>query len=186
MLSQTEITKTAPWKNCVIRTRIYYDNKGRRESLTRNHNQALYEAERTWHVTTLPDRNGPNPLRQYYDEGMRVTNSKNAVGFRFNNVAEMQSVATALEQQTEPMAQLCALRLRLACTGWEKDKIADYLGLSRRHLRKLDKHMWRVCEMHEPRNRFYQVPLTRKRKPRAEWAREILQRFFKLKTELKA
>ena len=93
MISQSAITKTAPWKSCVIRTRIYYDNKGRRESLTRNHNQALFEANRNWHITTLPERNGPNPLRQYYDEGMRVTNSKNAVGFRFNNVASFVKIS---------------------------------------------------------------------------------------------
>jgi len=189
MLSQSDITKTAPWERCVIRTRIYYAEKGCRESLTRNHNQALYYANQNWHRECQGEvtaNHQANPLRQYYDVGMRITGSKDALGFRFNNVAEMQAAATGLEERTEPMALLCALRLRLACTGWEKGKVAEYLGLGRRLLRRLDKHMRRVCEMHEPRNRFYQVPLTRKRKPRAGWAREILKRYFKLRSELKA
>jgi len=117
---------------------------------------------------------------------MRITGSKDALGFRFNNVKEMQTAAAELEQQPEPISQLCALRLHLACTGWDRDKVAEYLGLSRRQLRRLDQRVEKVCEMHEPRNRFYQVPLTRKRKPRAGWALEILQRFLKLKTEVKA
>jgi len=189
MLSQSAITKTADWKRCLIRTRIYYAEKGCRESLTRNHNEALFHANLNWHRECQGEvtaNHQANPLRQYYDEGMRITGSKEALGYRFNNVAEMQTAASKLEQQPEPMSQLCALRLRLACTGWDRDKVAEYLGLSRRLLRRLDKHMWRVCEMHEPRNRFYQVPLTRKRKPRAGWAREILHRHFKLKNEAKA
>jgi len=189
MLSQNAITKTADWKRCVIRTRIYYAEKGCRESLTRNHNEALYHANLNWHRECQGEvtaNHQSNPLRQYYDEGMRITGSKDALGFRFNNVSEMQTAAAELEQRPELISQLCALRLHLACTGWDRDKVAEYLGLSRRQLRRLDQHVEKVCEMHEPRNRFYQVPLSRKRKPRTGWAREILQRFLKLKTEVKA
>lgn len=188
MISRNPITETASWKECVFRTRIYYDEKGCRESLTRNHNFALREAAKTWHITTLGEvtaNHQANPLREYYDLGMRVVGSQCGGLFKFNNVREMIAAATILEQQIEPMAMLCALRLRLACTGWDRDRIAAYLSLSRRMLRRFDRHMTRVCEMHEPRNPFYQVALARKRKPRAGWAKEIFQKYLKLRKELK-
>jgi hypothetical protein len=188
MISQHPITQTAAWKDCVIRTRIYFDLKGRHESLTRNHNAAVDEAQQTWHITTIGNvtaNHQADPTREYRDDGLRITNGREAIGYRFHNVAEMIAAANQLEESREPISQLCVLRLRLACTGWDFERIADYLSLSRRMLRRLDKLASRVCEMHEPRNRFYQVPLARKRKPRAGWAKEILQRYFRLRKEIR-
>jgi hypothetical protein len=170
----------ASWDRCVELTREYYDRKG--EGMLEKAHQAVFtKASQTWHIEmqNFPESHSANELREYYDEGMTVTQRRGVPGMSAHNVDDMLAAVTTLEViKGDEMAQLCALRIRLACAGYDQKRAAEYLGISMYYLQFLEGFVGHIIEMHPPSN-YYAVPLNRKRAPKAGWAHNIISRELK-------
>ncbi len=167
------------YDNSVLQSRIAGAEKAAGR-LSQLHHFVLKQNEHTWHH----DMRGPgsahdggNPEREFFDEDLRIVTANFVLDYSPSSPDTASSLihhAKVLEQHQHrhQFLQVWALRLRLCAAGYTQVQAAEYLSVSLHRIRQLDE----LLKMPTPPRHYWQVPLKRKRAPKAGWAEEILAR----------